>query len=190
MDMSEILIKNMVCPRCIMAVEKIFKDNNVPFEKVELGKVSTASAVSKAQEKVLENALKTIGFELLKEKDAQTVERIKNRLQLLLQMEEIPTSLNLSEYIQAAIPEDYSGLSHLFSSMEGITIEKYFIHLRLEKTKELLFNKEMQLSEIAWKLGYSSVQHLSNQFKKVIGITPSAYKKMKDKPRESFDNIK
>lgn len=188
--MSDILIKNMVCPRCIMAVEKVFKDRNIAFREVQLGRVVIEAPLSKVDERALENALLPLGFELLKGKEAQTVERIKNSLHGLLEMEEIPSSLNLSDHIKEAVPEDYSKLSHLFSSSEGITIEKYFINLKLEKTKELLFNHELQLSEIAWKLGYSSVQHLSNQFKKIVGMTPSAYKKMKDKPRESFDSIK
>lgn len=188
--MPDILIKNMVCPRCIMAVEKVFKDSDIPFQKVQLGKVTTKTPVSKEQESVLEAALLPLGFELLKGKEVQTVERIKNSLHSLLEMEEIPSSLNLSDHIKEAVPEDYSRLSHLFSTLEGITIERYFISLKLEKTKELLFNRELQLSEIAWKLGYSSVQHLSNQFKKIVGMTPSAYKKMKDKPRESLDGIK
>ncbi|WP_215225139.1 helix-turn-helix domain-containing protein [Echinicola shivajiensis] len=188
--MSEILIKNMVCPRCIMAVEKIFKDQGVAVDKVELGKVSVQSPLDKEIEKSLEKALHGMGFELLKGKQIQTVERIKNALHAMMQEEELSTDLNISAYINSIIPEDYSSLSHLFSTTEGITIEKYFIHLKIEKTKELLCYQELQLSEIAWRLGYSSVQHLSSQFKKVVGMTPSAYKKLKDKPRESLDQLK
>ncbi|WP_186756058.1 helix-turn-helix domain-containing protein [Echinicola salinicaeni] len=188
--MSEILIKNMVCPRCIMAVEKIFEDQGIAVDKVELGKVSVPVSLAKETEKNLEKALQEMGFELLREKQIQTVERIKNALHAIMQQEELSTDLNLSDYIHTIIPEDYSGLSHLFSTTMGITIEKYFIHLKIEKTKELLCYQELQLSEIAWRLGYSSVQHLSSQFKKVVGMTPSAYKKLKDKPRESWDQLK
>ncbi|UCS95077.1 AraC family transcriptional regulator [Echinicola marina] len=188
--MSEILIKNMVCPRCIMAVEKIFKEQGIQVDKVELGKVSVQESVDKATEELLEEALQEMGFELLREKQVQTVERIKNALHAMMQQEELGTELNLSEYIKTVIPEDYSALSHLFSTTEGITIEKYFIHLKIEKTKELLCYQELQLSEIAWRLGYSSVQHLSSQFKKVVGMTPSAYKRLKDKPRASLDQVK
>ncbi|MBD8489840.1 helix-turn-helix transcriptional regulator [Echinicola sp. CAU 1574] len=188
--MSEILIKNMVCPRCIMAVEDIFRKLEVPISGVELGKVTVTHALTNEQEKHLEDELKSLGFGLIRTKESRLIEKVKSKLYQLLQEEEIPTSLNLSSYLIKEINEDYSKLSHLFSQDQGITIEKFFIRLKLEKTKELLFNQELQLSEIAWRLGYNSVQHLSNQFKKVTGITPSAYKKMKEKPRVGLDEVK
>jgi AraC-like DNA-binding protein len=109
----------------------------------------------------------------------QRIERIKNLFTLLFQGEEIPSGLNISTYIKSHISEDYSMLSHLFSSMEGITIEKYFISLKIGKVKEWLFYEELTLSEMAYKLDYSSVQHLSSQFKKITGMTPSEYRKLR-----------
>ncbi len=188
--MTEVMIKNMVCPRCVMAVENSLKDLGIAFEKVLLGKVLLPDPVlSQEQLRVWESKLNDMGFQILKEKDAQRIEAVKNHLQALLLGEEIPISLNLSGFLKEKMVEDYSRLSHLFSSMEGVTIEKYFIHLKIEKVKELLFYQELQLSEMAWKLGYSSVQHLSAQFKKVTGMTPSAYKKLKEKPRNGMDKI-
>ncbi|GGF23958.1 helix-turn-helix domain-containing protein [Echinicola rosea] len=188
--MSELLVKNMVCPRCIMAVESILKEQNIPFEKVDLGKVTLENLPEPSKLNTLKTHLEKLGFGLIQAPVNRLIERIKNKLHELVLQDEIPASLSLSNYLTKEIGEDYSKMSHLFSSKEGITIEKYFIKLKLEKAKELLFNQELQLSEIAWKLGYSSVQHLSGQFKKITGMTPSAYKKLKQKPRSGLDQLK
>lgn len=186
--MAEIFIKNMVCPRCIMAVASVLKNQGLAYKKVELGKVTLRHTVSADEMSELENHVKPLGFEILKDKDVQKIERVKNLLNELVQ-KEVPTGINLTTYITESIQEDYSRLTTLFSSMEGITIEKYFINLKIEKVKELLFYQELTLSEMAWKLGYSSVQHLSTQFKKVTGMTPSEYRKLKDKPRKGLDEV-
>lgn len=186
--MAEIFIKNMVCPRCIMAVESSLEKQGFTYEKVELGKVTLKQALSADEMAELEKHVKPLGFEILKDKDIQKIERVKNLLNELVQ-HEVPSGINLTEHITDKIPEDYSRLTTLFSSMEGITIEKYFINLKIEKAKEFLFYQELTLSEMAWKLGYSSVQHLSTQFKKVTGMTPSDYKKLKDKPRKGLDDV-
>lgn len=186
--MAEIFIKNMVCPRCIMAVENILEKQGLAYEKVELGKVTLSKSLFVDEMAKLEHLIELLGFEILKDKDVQKIERIKNLLNKLVQ-NEVPSGLNLIQFIIDKIPEDYSRLTTLFSSMEGVTIEKYFIHLKIEKAKELLFYQELTLSEMAWKLGYSSVQHLSTQFKKVTGMTPSDYKKLKDKPRIGLDKV-
>ncbi|QDH79072.1 helix-turn-helix transcriptional regulator [Echinicola soli] len=188
--MSELLVKNMVCPRCIMAVESILKEKNIPFEQVALGKVTFEKPLEPSKLNELKTHLEKLGFGLIQDIDSRLIERIKNKLHELMLLEEIPASLSLAKYLGDEIGEDYSKMSHLFSSKEGSTIEKYFIKLKLEKAKELLFNQELQLSEIAWKLGYSSVQHLSGQFKKITGMTPSAYKKLKEKPRSGLDQLK
>lgn len=177
--MVDILIKNMVCPRCIMAVENVLKNQNIRFEKVELGKVRLKEDMDSASYLIFETEIKKLGFEILKHKDVQRIEKIKNLFTLLFQIDEIPSGLNISTYINSHIPEDYSMLSHLFSSMEGITIEKYFISLKIEKVKEWLFYEELTLSEMSYKLDYSSVQHLSSQFKKVTGMTPSEYRSLR-----------
>jgi transcriptional regulator GlxA family with amidase domain len=176
--MEELQIKNMVCPRCVMAVENLLYDKHIPFEKVVLGKAILPSKPSKTELLALEEVLVRMGFEILQDKDVKRIEKIKTSLHECLQKEEIPSGFNLSEFIKSKLNEDYSKLSHLFSSMEGVTIEKFFISLKIDKVKEWLFYEETTLSEISYKLDYSSVQHLSSQFKKVTGMTPSEYKKM------------
>ncbi|MFD2202729.1 helix-turn-helix domain-containing protein [Shivajiella indica] len=176
---KEIQVKNMVCPRCILAVEQSLHQLGIPFDKVVLGKIFLAGAVDESKHSQLEQELYRLGFEILKSKEVQRIEEIKHLLNGLIQKEDIPEGLNLMDLIKQHIPEDYSQISHLFSSTEGITLERYFIQLKLDKVKEWLFYEEMQLSEMAWKLGYSSVQHLSAQFKKFTGMTPSEYRKMK-----------
>jgi AraC family transcriptional regulator len=176
---NEILIKNMVCPRCILAVENTLGKLKISFQKVVLGKVLLNNELEKTQKQHLEKELEKLGFAVLKDKDVQRIEKIKNIFYELMQLDEIPSGFNVSAYVKAHLPEDYSTLSNLFSSMEGITIEKFFIQLKIDKVKEWLFYQEMQLSEMAYKLAYSSVQHLSSQFKKTTGMTPSDYKKLK-----------
>ncbi|KEO73116.1 helix-turn-helix domain-containing protein [Anditalea andensis] len=186
--MAEIFIKNMVCPRCIMAVKNALEKQSLVYEKVELGKVTILKPLSATEIADLDKHLIPLGFEILLDKDIQKIESVKNLLNELLQ-NEMHAGINLTSYIADKLREDYSRLTTLFSSMEGITLEKYFIHLKIEKAKELLFYRELTLSEMAWKLGYSSVQHLSTQFKKVTGMTPSEYKKLKDKPRIGLDKV-
>ncbi|MDN3668700.1 AraC family transcriptional regulator [Echinicola jeungdonensis] len=187
--MEEILIKNMVCPRCIMAVEDSLQREKIGYEKVMLGKVFLPIQPTQDQFEKWETQLNKLGFEILKAKEHQKIETIKNQLHQLLQKDEISGEINMSEWITMHLTEDYSSLSHLFSTLEGVTIEKYFINLKIEKVKEWLFYQELNLSEMAWKLGYSSVQHLSSQFKKVTGMTPSEYKKLKEKPRKGMDEV-
>lgn len=176
--MEELQIKNMVCPRCVMAVENMLFDRHVDFEKVVLGKAVLLKKPNRKLMAELESDLIGMGFEILLDKDIQRIEKIKSSLHQVLQLGEISPAWNLSEYIKSNLNEDYSKLSHLFSSTEGVTIEKFFIGLKIDKVKEWLFYEEMDLSQISYKLDYSSVQHLSSQFKKVTGMTPSDYKKI------------
>ena len=168
----------MVCPRCIMAVENLLIDKHIAFEKVVLGKVFLDEKPTEDVMFNLEEGLVKMGFEILQDKDVKKIEKIKTSLRQLLQNDDIPPGFSMSEYIKSLLNEDYSKLSHLFSSMEGVTIEKFFISLKIDKVKEWLFYEEISLSEISYKLDYSSVQHLSSQFKKLTGMTPSEYKKM------------
>lgn len=184
--MEELQIKNMVCPRCIMAVENLLFDKHIAFEKVVLGKAILLQRPNKKLLVELETDLMRMGFEILQDKDVQRIEKIKSSLHQVLQAGEIPSGFNLMDYFKSILNEDYSKLSHLFSSMEGVTIEKFFIGLKIDKVKEWLFYEEMNLSEISYKLDYSSVQHLSSQFKKVTGMTPSDYKKMIKKSPEGW----
>lgn len=185
--MQEILIKNMVCPRCVMAVENVLENQGIAFSKVVLGKAVLNETPNKDQMQTLERTLHQLGFEILKGKDVQRIEKIKNLLTALFQKEEIPSGFTISNYLTENIPEDYSSISHLFSSLEGITIEKFLIQMKIDKVKEWLFYEELSLSEMSWKLNYSSVQHLSSQFKKMTGMTPSAYKKLKSKSGQGWE---
>ena len=179
----------MVCPRCIQAVKQIFSEAEIPYRNVDLGRVTLDSPLTPHQLDTLEEETRKMGFEILHKKDAQQIEKIKTILRQLFIKGDIPPAFVLSHYIQQHVRGDYTRLSHLFSSTEGVTIEKYFIQLKIEKTKEYLFYQEMNISEIAFQLGYSSVQHLSAQFKKETGMTPTSYKNLQVKPRKSLDYL-
>ncbi|MGY6522600.1 MAG: helix-turn-helix domain-containing protein [Mongoliitalea sp.] len=176
--MEQVKIKNMVCPRCVMAVKSIAQDMNLAIQEVRLGSLVLNNSLTAEEANALEKRLQAIGFEVLKSKESVIIEQVKTLLTSLVQEGAIVEGFNLMDAIQQDQQEDYSKLSNLFSSMEGQTIERYFIQLKINKVKEWLFYGEFQLSEMAWKLGYSSVQHLSSQFKKVTGMTPTAFKKI------------
>lgn len=183
-------IKNMVCNRCIKVVKDEFARLHLTIEEIELGKVSVSSSLSKEKVDEVRKVLDENGFELIDDKKSQIIDRIKT-----LVIEKIHysahdfESVNTSDFLSKELGHDYSYLSNLFSSVEGITIEKYIINQKIEKVKELLVYDELSLSEIAYQLGYSSVQHLSNQFKKVIGLTPSHFKKLKENKRKPLDQV-
>lgn len=179
--MQEIRIKHMVCPRCIMAVRQTLVGLSIPFEKVELGKAVLSETISPEKSRDFESSLLGLGFEILKDRDTQRIEKIKNLLSMLLGRGDIPSGFLLSEFIRTEMGEDYSASSQLFSSIEGITLERYFIEQKISKVKEWLSYNELTLSEIAWKLDYSSVQHLSSQFKRMTGMTPSDYKRNRNR---------
>ena len=187
--MKELLIKNMVCPRCIQAVQQIFKQVGIPYQTVDLGRVILDSPLSPSLLQEIERETRKLGFEVLHKQEAQKIERVKTVLRQLFVEGDMPPAFVLSNYIQQQIPGDYPGLSYLFSTTEGVTIEKYFIQLKVEKIKEYLFYQEMNISEIALRLGYSSVQHLSTQFKKETGMTPTSYKNLQVKSRKSLDSL-
>ncbi len=187
--MKELQIKNMVCPRCIMAVEQILELCSIPFESVVLGKAILTNPLIKDESDRLEEHLLKLGFSILKDKESKKIAAIKSALVEKVQMEDIEAQFSLSIFVRDLLGEDYSKLSHMFSSVEGITIEQYFIRLKVEKIKEWLSYGELNVSESAYKLGYSSVQHLSSQFKKVTGMSPTEYKKLALKPRHHLDEI-
>ncbi len=188
---SEVLhIKNMVCKRCIKAVKDDFERLGLPVEAIELGMVTTLTIIDGNKKEELRQVLHDNGFELIDDKKSQIIDRIKTLVIEKIHYEkEISQSINSSEFISKEIGYDYSYLSNLFSSVEGITIEKYIINQKIEKAKELLVYNELTLNEISYQLGYSSVQHLSNQFKKVTGLTPSHFKKLKDQKRKPLDEV-
>lgn len=179
----------MVSLRCKLVVISILENLNVPYTTVELGEVETPEEVTPERKNELKNALQHFGFELMEDKKSILIEKIKNIIVEMIHYSEDPPKVNFSIFLSEKLNYDYHYLSNLFSEVKGITIEHYIIAHKIEKAKELLLYNELTLTEIAFKLHYSSVAHLSNQFKKVTGLTPSFFKKMKNKriiPREDF----
>lgn len=187
--MVEINIKNMVCPRCIMAVENLLKELGVNYSEVNLGKVILPEKIPDATSGQFEKKLVELGFELAMTKEMKWVEEIKRALIELINSESLGQESPVSAHIEHKTGEEYTKMSHLFNGVTGITIERYFIYLKIEKAKEWLSYSEYNISETAWNLGYSSIQHFSAQFKKTTGLTPSQYKKLNDKPRKSLDKV-
>ena len=185
----KIFVKNMVCPRCIMSVEDILSKNNFAVDYVRLGEVSLIKNLTKEQLAKLEKDLNDVGFEILDNQKRQLIEQIKSLLIQKVQQGNIEEHLSIFKFLTENIFKDYSSLTKLFSEVEGITIEQFFILQKIEKIKEWLTYNELSLSEIAYKLGYSSVAHLSGQFKKLTGMTPTQFKKLGPFHRNSIDKI-
>jgi AraC-like DNA-binding protein len=156
---------------------------------VELGKVEIKEEINENQKEILLKNLQSIGFDLLDDKKNKTIERIKNLIVDLVHHKNNDLKINLSDYLAKNLNQDYNSLSNLFSEIENTTIEKYFISQKIEKVKELLIYNELSLSEIADVLNYSNVAHLSNQFKKITGYTPTSFKQLKDKKRIQIENL-
>lgn len=186
---EKVYIKNMVCDRCIMAVEQVFNKLNLPVISIELGEVEIPKMLSGSEKQDLKRALEQIGFELLEDKRERLVGQVKSIVIDLIHKDQKLLKINLSDYLAEKTGVDYSYLSKLFSELEQQTIEKYVINQKVEKVKELLSYNEQTLSEIADALHYSSVAHLSAQFKKVTSLTPSQYKSNQEKMRKPLDEI-
>jgi len=179
----------MVCSRCIMVVKSEFEKLGLPAIAVELGEVELEYNITETQKDILLQNLQNLGFDLIDDKKTKTVERIKNLIVDLVHHKNNDLKINLSEYLSENLNHDYNSLSNLFSEVENTTIEKYFISQKIEKVKELLVYNEHSLSEIADILNYSNVAHLSNQFKKITGFTPTSFKQSKDKMRIQLENL-
>lgn len=184
-----IYIKNMVCARCKMAVESLFKDLAITPVIVELGEVHVEKELDKKELALLEEKLQEIGFELLDDKRSKLVMKIKSVLIALVQEANAYLETPLSVFVSENVGQDYNSLSQLFSQLESTTIEQYYILLKIERVKELLVYDELSLKEIAFKLNYSSVAHLSTQFKKVTGLTPTHFKSLGNNRRELIDKL-
>lgn len=191
--MTTLHIKNMVCDRCKMVVNQELEKLGFHPEKVALGEVILAeNDLSADQQKKIDDALIAVGFERIDDRKARLIENMKNKIiQIIHHSDRINLKVNWSTLLADEAHLEYGYLSSLFSSMEGITLEQYIIRQKIERVKELLFYDELSLSEIADRLGYSSVGHLSGQFKKITGLTPSELKKSRniDKERKSLDSI-
>jgi AraC-like DNA-binding protein len=182
-------IKNMVCNRCKMAVKSELEKLGIGVLSVELGEVVVKEELTEEEKATLDEKLQILGFSLIDDKKSQVIEKIKNLIVELVHRQNNDLKINLSDFLCSQLPHDYNYLTGLFSAVEGTTIEKYYIAQKIEKVKELLMYDELNLSEIAWQLNYSSVAYLSRQFKQVTGLTPSYFRGMKSKRRKPLDEV-
>jgi len=188
--MAHFHIKNMVCDRCIQTVERILNEEGYRIEEIRLGEVRVTEESDSIDPYRLDWRLRDVGFEFVYDKNEQLVARIKASLiDQLRRIESGEHQLKLSVYLADALSMNYQQISRTFSDVTGETLEKHFLSLKIERVKELITYDELTLSEIAWKIGYSSVQHLSSQFKKVAGITVREYKLKEEQDRSTLDSI-
>lgn len=174
--------------RCKMVVKEELKKLGLHYI-VEMGVADVMEDITAQQREEIRKALLNSGLELMDDKKAMLIEKIKNVItEMVHYAPELP-KMNFSDYLSEKLNYDYTYLSNLFSEVQGTTIEKFIIAHRIEKVKELIIYDELNLTEIAWKLHYSSVAHLSNQFKKVTGLTPSHFKQLKDKRRQAIEDL-
>ena len=188
----KLIIKNMVCDRCVLVIKNTLMQLGFNSANVLMGEINFAEASLSEQDITrIKQAIEPLGFELVSNRKQAMIENIKSGLIELTHGDEHLEDIKLSDYVANKLKQDYHSLSHLFSSVEGVTIEKYYIQLKIERIKELLVYDELSQTEIAWQLGYSSPAHLSSQFKQITGMTPSAFKSLKDnKQRRPLDKIK
>jgi AraC family transcriptional regulator len=189
MDKIKLYIKNMVCNRCILFIEQELGKLQIQADQIGLGEVVLSKKITKEQQAALSERIQALGFELIEDSKKKIIEKIKNLLIEHIQHGKINEHFSIGKFLSQHFQKDYNSMARLFSDVESITIEHYFILQKIEKVKEWLAYDELTLSEIAWKLGYSSVSHLSAQFKKVTGLTPSHFKKMGNKRRISLDQV-
>jgi len=178
----------MVCPRCVMAVENVLDEMKIQPLEVRLGEVLLHKELTGKQESEFKSKIEKLGFELLDDKNSALINKIKSIIISHIQNDQTQNT-NLSELISSELNKEYSQLSKLFSSTTGITIEQFAILQKIEKVKELLVYDELSLKEIAYRLVYSSSAHLSAQFKKVTGLTPSEFKNLNLPDRTFIDSI-
>jgi AraC-like DNA-binding protein len=172
-----------------MAVKEVFKKLGLHFIVVELGEVDIMEDISSDQREYIKMALHNLGFELMDDGKSVLVEKIKHIIIEMVHHLNEPVKIKFSSYLSEKLHHDYTYLANLFSDIQGTTIEQFIIAHKIERIKELIIYDELNISEIAWKLNYSSVSHLSNQFKKVTGLSPSHFKQLKNKRRIPIDEI-
>ncbi|MDX9747350.1 MAG: helix-turn-helix transcriptional regulator [Paludibacter sp.] len=185
----KIFIKYMVSLRCKMVVKEEIRKLGLHFILVDLGEIEIMEDITEAQREELKLALRPSGLELIDDKRAVLIEKIKTVIvEMVHYSDELP-KINYSDFISQKLHYDYTYLSNLFSEVKGITIQQYIIVHKIERVKELLLYDELNLTEISYRMQYSSVAHLSNQFKKITGLTPSAFKHLKFKHRNAIEEI-
>lgn len=179
----------MVSIRCKMLVKEELKKLGLHFMVVDLGEVEIMENITAEQRTTLKNALLESGLELIDDKRAVLIEKIKTVIIEMVHHSDEVIKINFSNYLSEKLHYDYTYLANLFSEVQGTTIEQFLISHKIERIKELIIYGELNITEIAWKMNYSSVAHLSNQFKKMTGLSPSHFKQLKDKRRNPIENI-
>lgn len=179
----------MVCIRCKTVVKEELKKLGLHYIIVDLGEAEILENITDEQKELFKAALLRSGLELMDDKKSVLIQQIKNIIVELVHFSDEPLSVNLSEYLHQKLNHNYTYLANLFTEVQGTTIEKYFIHHKIERVKELLVYNELNLTEISYLMHYSSVAHLSAQFKKITGLTPSHFKQLKDKRRSMLEDI-
>jgi len=185
----KIFIKHMVSNRCKMAVKEELRKLGLHFIVVDLGEVEIMENISAEQREQMKAALLISGFELMDDKKAILIEKIKTAVIEMVHHSDEVIKTNFSDFLSEKLNHNYTYLANLFSEVQGTTIEHFIIAHKIERIKELIIYDELNITEIAWKMNYSSVAHLSNQFKKVTGLSPSHFKQLKDKRRSSIEDI-
>lgn len=179
----------MVCNRCILVVQNELDKLNLDVKNIKLGEVTLARKITAEEKNKIDEALMPLGFQLIDDRKSRIIEQVKTIIIDLVHHHDNDIKTNLSDVLSSKLHHDYNYISNLFSEVEGTTIEKYFIAQKIEKVKELLVYDELSLSEIAFRLNYSSVAYLSNQFKKVTGLTPSHFKQIREDKRKPLDKV-
>jgi AraC-like DNA-binding protein len=185
----KIYIQNMVCQRCKMVVKSELEKLGLHHTRVELGEVEVMEDLTAGQRNQLNQGLKMAGLELMEDKRSMLVERIKIHIIELLDNQDEQIKMNLSDYLSEKLNHNYTYLANLFSEVKGTTIEQFYLNHKIERVKELLVYDELNLTEIADKMHYSSVSHLSNQFKKMTGLTPSHFKNLRQKRHNILEEV-
>jgi len=185
----KLYIKYMVSLRCKMVVKDELRKLGISYSSITLGQVELAEEISRSQMENIRTALKQSGLELMDDKKSVLIEKIKDVVIEMVHYEDELPKVNFSDYLTEKLGYNYTYLANLFSETEGTTIEHFIIIHKIERVKELIMYDELNLTEIAWKLHYSSVSHLSNQFKKITGLTPSFFKSLKNKKRINLENL-
>jgi len=179
----------MVSNRCKMAVKEELKKLGLHFIMVDLGEVEIMENLSGEQREQLKVVLSNEGFELMDDKKAVLIDKIKNAIIEMVHQSDEMIKVNFSDYLSGKLNHDYTYMANLFSEVQGTTIEQFMISHKIERIKELIIYDELNITEIAWKMNYSSVAHLSNQFKKMTGLSPTQFKQLKDKKRNPLEEI-
>lgn len=185
----KLIIRYMVCNRCIMAVREVMENLGLRPVRIELGEVELPVAVTPAQLEQIRRGLHQTGLELIDDKHAMLVEQIKSIIVTLIHHTDEPLRTNFSDYLSEKLNYNYTYLSNLFSDIVGTTIEQFILLHKIERVKELILYGDLNITEIADRMHYSSVAHLSRQFKQITGLTPSHFRSLKDKRRKSLDDI-